>query len=420
MRMRTAYALVALLICCGAARAEVAVSFPLEGHYRPGRYMPVHISASGNDTVMLHGNGSVPTEVSWTGRFDAVVPWLAVVLLRDPGWWSSASGEHSLDIPLKPLADDEQLVALAGDDGSAARALFPGKSVILIALDGSGALLAPAAAWEALDGVVLDAAAAERLKPAQIATLLAAGTLIAVRSDPRPDQTWPWERREAYWVLQHETVGPASPIAADAYLPTYDWQRGWPAGFRRQVLVAAILFSILALGITLWRSRYMLIAFAALSVIAVVGFAWWYRRQSPVLDMTANIWVRDASLAQRDHWKWESAMRPVERSSPSTLLTRPVFASMRQIEQTHLRLVWSAPEESRFSYHLDPSASLAFLNRSVWPSGETPSVEPGTPRLTEFVRQLYLGEGERMIGQVRVLESQGSEMTVLVERIRKR
>ena len=407
---------IALLVSSQVTRAGVTISFPLEGYYRPGRYMPVHLSATGNETITLRATGSVPTQVSAAANVDLIVPWLTLETVRNAHWSSSLSGDHLLD-SLKPLPDDQRLVGLVGDDGSAANLLFPNQKIIPVTLDASAPLLTPAAAWETLDGVLLDVAAAARLKPVQISTILAARTIIAVRSDTLPDKTWPWERRGPFWVLRHPPVGPTSPLTADAYTPTYDWQRGWPADFHRQVLLAAALFSILALGVTLYRSRFMLVALGGLCVIAVAGFAWWYRRQPANLTMIANVWVRDGSLTQRDTWRWESAVRPVDRSSLSPYLSHPVFVSTRQIEQTKARLLVSdAGGRWVYTYHVEPYTSLAFLTRGVWPSGSRPPLDPSATPFPQFVQQLYLGEEEKLVGTVRLPGSEETRTAALIER----
>src|SRR5947208_11709610 len=65
---------------CNAA-APVDVSFPLEGHYREGRYMPVRVGVvdAGTGTVTLTADGALATDLPVSaGRTDVVVPWLAL------------------------------------------------------------------------------------------------------------------------------------------------------------------------------------------------------------------------------------------------------------------------------------------------------------------------------------------------------
>ena len=62
--------------------AEAAFSLPLQGHYRVGRYMPVHVSAqtdSANDPLTLRATGALTTEIETAhGHIDGIVPWLSI------------------------------------------------------------------------------------------------------------------------------------------------------------------------------------------------------------------------------------------------------------------------------------------------------------------------------------------------------
>src|SRR4051812_14535153 len=58
----------------------VRISFPLEGHYRVGRYMPVRVAAAAarpGASITLAADGAVPTELEpGGGKADTVVPWM--------------------------------------------------------------------------------------------------------------------------------------------------------------------------------------------------------------------------------------------------------------------------------------------------------------------------------------------------------
>jgi len=231
-------ALLTYLLVTPFVRADVTISLPLEGHYRPGRYMPVRV-AIGNDggAITLSAAGAVPTELEASANRDAIVPWLAVTAaLRDPRWISAGSGSHSIRLPLRVLDENEELVGVAGEDPGAARSVFPAKTIVPIALDLSQPRPGPAEAWEALDALVLSEAAFVRLKKAQWQTFAAAGTAVVVRSAHVPADGWPWRKVGDYWVLWRQPVGPDSLLEPDVYLPTYGWERGWPASFRRQAI----------------------------------------------------------------------------------------------------------------------------------------------------------------------------------------
>src|SRR5205823_1342574 len=108
-------------------RADVTViTLPLEGHYRVGRYMPVRVVG---EAAPLEADGAVPTAPPpGAAGMDGVFPWLPVRQVSIP----EAGG--SFLTQLKPLADDEVLVAVVGDESQRPRAavdrLFPGRRVV--------------------------------------------------------------------------------------------------------------------------------------------------------------------------------------------------------------------------------------------------------------------------------------------------
>jgi hypothetical protein len=393
------YALTVFPNLCAAAPVEV--SFPLEGHYREGRYMPMRVvvgdAGAGAGTVTLAADGALPTELPVTaGRTDVVIPWLAVRELNEPRWSNSAGPSGAIATPLKPLSEDERLVAFATDEppraGAVAR-LFPGKAIVPVRLDASGPLLRPAAAYEALDGLVLDPGAAARVDESQVAVLLAAGTTIAVRSDARPGGAWPWRREGAYWVLRREVLGPRSIVEPDAYQPTYGWPRGWSGAVRARVVLLAALFVILAVGLMLWRPKYVLAALVALSLVTSAGVVAWGARQSPVLAAGGRIAVWDGAIAQQDDWVYRATLRPSEVTIDARGLAHPVLDRPRQAEESRLRLFCTPDgQPARFAADLDADHALAVLTRSVQPTRPaTQNLQPVTSPLFVLANQLYPG-----------------------------
>ena len=55
-------------------------------------------------------------------------------------------------------------------------------------------------------------------------------------------------------------------IVPEVYDPTYGWHPGRPAATRRQAVLIGVLFSVLAVAATLWRSRFAVVAVIALCV----------------------------------------------------------------------------------------------------------------------------------------------------------
>src|SRR5690348_13227570 len=93
--------IIAILLATGLARADVSVSLPLQGYFRPGRYMPVHVQSRGEGApLVLAADGAVPTEYRPSGNADLVIPWLVISdSPRDVRW----PGGGNANVPLRPL-----------------------------------------------------------------------------------------------------------------------------------------------------------------------------------------------------------------------------------------------------------------------------------------------------------------------------
>jgi hypothetical protein len=393
-----------LLSFVSLASGDVTLSLPLEGHYRAGRYMPLRITAHGEyGVITLLAHGAVPTEIEAAGDLDVVVPWLTLSeSVREPAWESSSTARHPVELPLKALADDEKLVAFSGEDSDIAGRLFPGKKIVPLALDVSKPLLQPATAWESLDAIILTPAMAARIED-QIADIIGSGTNLAIRSKTPPDTHWSWKQMGEYWVLRFDPAGPTSALNADAYAPTYTWERGWPLSFRRQVIFGGILFCILGTGVLLWRSRWALAAFIAVSAVAAGSFTWWYARQSPVLEMDAGLLIRGSPIAQYDLWNWRAVVRSTPITFPSSGSIHPIFASIRQPEQLQFRVVCASDGNAQyFRLHLDPGQSQAFLKRQVSAGSQRnlPPLQPAVGPFSQFATDVYLRPGNQIAGQI--------------------
>src|SRR5438105_2049464 len=90
-----------------------------------------------------------------------------------------------------------------------------------------------------------------------------------------PDDRWPWQRQGEYWVLRYEPAGPRDGIEPAAYGPTFGMDRGMPFATRRSIVLLAAAFAIVALGLTLWRSRWAVAAVVLLSALVAAGVAAW-------------------------------------------------------------------------------------------------------------------------------------------------
>jgi hypothetical protein len=412
--------LFALLLCQAAGASEPSVTFPLQGYYRSGKYMPVHVRADASPTyrqLVLKADGTVPTAVEAGGNIDAIIPWLVVrSSVTNAQLLNGDRQLRTIDYPLHALADDEAIVGFAGADADVLKPALGDRKIIGVPLDLGQPLAGPVAAWEALDGVVLDAQSAARVTEAQLQGLLAGGTAIAIRSSTRPAGQWPWQRQGEYWILHLSVAGPDAVYDPAAYAPTASWTRGWPDDFRRLTLMAAILFSILASALTLWRSRISLLGVLVLCAAAVGGTVIWRERQPPSTRAGGDIVVLSRDFTQRDHWTYCGVLRPAIQSIQFVDVTHPILGYRTQIEQTELELHCGGDGIPRhFSFRLQPGWSIAFLERSVW--GAHPQLSPSNPvysPLRGLVEEQYLRQGDRLLGQASAPEPDWP--TVVMER----
>jgi hypothetical protein len=417
---RALLALCWLLASSPAHAADVRITLPLEGNYRAGRFMPVHVTASGvrGETLTLAARGAVPVAVTaYGGNINVIVPWLAVRdSLNDPSW-SDGSGGHPLELKVRAASDGEKLVALAGEDAAAARLLFPNETVLAIRLDASQPLLVPTVAWEALDGLILDPASAARVEESQLRAMLAAGTTVAVRTIRRPAGRWPWTHEGELWVVRNFPLGPAGTIEPDAYRPTYNWVRGWPADFRRRAVLAGAVGGILVLAASMWRSRRAAVAVIGINAVVLGLWLAWAARQTPVLQLSGRVLVQGESLWQEDHWTWFSPLTAADVAMPAETLTKPIFASAHQIESSGIRWGWSDETRSgQYGCHLDPRTSMAFLKREVMVQYAIPDLTPGRSALATMVRELYLRPGDQLLGET----TDASDQVTVVVRAKSR
>jgi hypothetical protein len=324
-----------------AAQAQT-VSLPLDGYYRPGAYMPVAV------------NGATPVSIGATPGVASVAPRSAGVA---PVYVYSATaerlqcGEQSLTI--HALADDEKLVGLATHDEALVKALFPSNHIAPVELNPTNPLPGPAIAWDSLDAVVVDAIDAKL-----IPELLAAGTTIAVRSDSKPDETWPWKRLLDAWVIDPD----------DAYRPTYGWTPMRSTAVRQMVITIAILASCAMLALAMWRSRLNLPVLGAFVLVFCTGLVLWRARQPDVMSMTMEQRF-GGDVVQVDRWTYQTSPVATKAEMKFEPITWPVFASAGHMESLHPILECDATGQPiRFRYELPANARMAFVTRTVTPS----------------------------------------------------
>jgi hypothetical protein len=429
---RTAISFVAVLLSALAPAAALAqrveLSSPLDGNARAGRAAAVRVVADGLGGPALtlgepaDGTGGgwaagvVPVRLPVTGgRVDAVVP---LLFAGDPLaalGWSDGRSAGTATLAVRPLGIDDRLVAVAGDPGDAAALaadLFPAKRPVVVPLDTSRPrLLVPAAAYEAVDALLLDAAAAARMDEGQLRTLLAGGTVVAVRAagdgpaastsaspfaSAEPVPGWPWARRGDWWVLRHEVAGPRGGVNPDVYLPTYSWDRSWPPATRRAAALAAAAAGLAVLAACLWRSRWSAALAVGVCAAAGVAAAAYGASLSPVATAAGDVVAWDGRLAQRDRWQYVSAIRDATTSvAAADGLTKPALGTRRPLSGLTVTLTCAADgSPDRYELTLPAKATVAFLSRSVGPEGPPASAAPPAPLTVPiglFADRLYPG-----------------------------
>jgi hypothetical protein len=181
---------------------------------------------------------------------------------------------------MRPLADPERLVGVLGSpDALLTSTLFPGHQVVTVSLDVADPLPGPAIAWTGLDALLLDEPAAARVTEAQLATLLAGGTAVAIRTEARPGGAWPWTPQGAWWVVRPDRAAHVELIQPERYALASADDAGAPAAFRRTVVLALVAFTLAAMLASLWRSRRAWVGVVVLAVLASIGLAVWRSRQ---------------------------------------------------------------------------------------------------------------------------------------------
>jgi len=392
--MMTRGALIFLMITLLCEPAG-ALSLPLQGYYRPERYMPVVI-IGGDAAVEFTIGTDLPTMLIPPPRAPVTAP----VLMpsgaeRQLAWRAGDAARPS--IPLQPLRDDQRLIGVTSPAGaSAAAGAFADGEAVVVRLDPVRPLPGPAIAWDALDAIVLDSWPGG-IDPAAVPQLLAMGVTIAVMSAEAPDEQWPWQPQGELFVLRPRLAGPTGAAFDErVYLPTQGWVATHEPAMRQLVLWAGVLLALLAAATSLWRSRLNLAAMALLVIVAVLLIELYRRGTSPAAERTALISVPADPLMQRDAWTWRKMLRRGQLRLDAAELSYPIFAS-----PSHLRVAApvlrcdgdGTPRE--FVVTLDRDASVALLRRAVTRSrdDEVATREDVSPLVVEMARRVYGREG---------------------------
>jgi hypothetical protein len=386
-------------------RADITLDLPLEGYYRPGRYLPVRYSASSAAALTISGPGVLPTRIDLSsGPARGIAPVLPLEsALRQLHAQVDGQPPSPIATTLRALSPDQALIGFTGPDPSALGQLFPDKTLIPIRLTPADLLAASPVAWETLDALVLDAATAVQLKQETLAALAASGVILAAQADAAPDSQWPWRQVGPYWILHYQPAGPmistAYPILFD---PVQGWQADWPVAFRHRVLLYALIFSILMLGLVVIRPRFTPVLAVLLSAATVVSLALWWRGRAAVLQREGDIVILSNRLRQTDTWTYIASATPASASLPCSAAMRPLFEQPADRQTTGLLLRCASDGQPlSFTWRCVPGVKLAFLSRSITPWTAGPgALEPaeGNP-LALLARRVYLAPGSRILGQ---------------------
>jgi hypothetical protein len=362
--------------------------------------MPVRVIVQGEPAgeLILSADGAITTSLQLNGAAaDVIVPFLVVTEALGPIAWSLPDGRKgTVETKLIALGEQDRLVGYSGGGAGPASGLFAGKTIVPVALDPALPLRGPRAAWETLDAAVLD-------RDPRSAALVAGGTAVVVRSEARPNaNVLPFRRAGDAWVMALDPVGPRGAIVPEAYEPTYGWHPGRPAAVRRQVVLIGVLFSVLAVAATLWRSRLAVVAVIALCLAACGALAYRSGRLSPVTAARGTVLVRRGDVAQADRWDFYKSMAATTATHRPDPMARPVFASAQHFRRSGIRLTCrSDGQPMAFTFPLTRQTSMAFLTRGAAALSER-RVDPAARAspLWPLVQDAYLRAGMRVAGEV--------------------
>jgi hypothetical protein len=379
--------LCASILICGVCAAD-ELTLPLQGYFHPGRAMPVRWDFSqpppSGSQIILTGDGAITSRVSGISLSQGIFPWLAIrpninqIRAQTPG------GAESLAQPLHPLADAQRLVGVAGDvagdDLSAAAALFSGESVVSIRLDSLHPIAGPASAWESLDGLLLTPAQWGDLSRETRRGLFAAGVTIAVSGNVRPGNSFAWQQSERWWIARPISLPRA--VNPDAFAPTEGWDFAAPAELRRKTVLLGILFGIFAGAVGLWRNRWTP---AALAVIAAMFcMAAGAKYSAPRIGLVRGT-VRIAGTPPlADLWSYLQSRRDADFNIAADGIVLPIFLDESQPDRCELLLNCDgAGEPISLSGRLRAEEPIALFCRIV-----SEQLDPATAAVTSPLRAL--------------------------------
>jgi len=287
---------------------------------------------------------------------------------------------------MRQLRPEQRIVGFTTIDLQFAQELFPGDTIVPIQLSAADPLPGPAVAWEMLDAVVVDNTVSN-ITEQKLRELGTCGVVVA------------WRPGE---ISRPNIMGPRA-AAEDlaAFAPVQGWAADWPMAFRRGVMLCAVAFSIIAVGVGLMRFRYSAAVLVVFSAAASVGLGLWWKNRPAVLVRCGSIMVRDGALAQRDLWVYQATASGSESKMPWSDVMRPYFES--RLDRLAMKPILICNQEGipqEFSFHLLAGQKVGFLMRSMVPTPQAQLHQAAASSpLERLAKRMYLREGINLAGE---------------------
>ncbi len=334
-------------VCAGTVGAG---GLPLEGYCRVGKYMPVLTDRE------VTGSGILPVGMARARAGDRILP--VLVVSDQPTLTSPIAQMH-------PLADDQRLVGLVGAATEAdAKRLFGDHPLVTLRLDWP--LSGSVSAWETLDAVVMTD---QKPEEPVVAGLLSGGVSIAVKSEQSPRGGWPWQPKSAGWWVLSCDLPAVNPATLDASPLLAQWSPSASANERRNVVLIAIILSILSLAATLRRGRGALTTLAVVAVGSMIVIGIWQRRQPGLRTTSGWVCLHSSGMMASDWWIGAASAGAGPMELPLRQLPHPIVGA-DEIQRLGMRLeVLGAGNAINVRWNGDPHSNVAFVVRGVRPAG---------------------------------------------------
>jgi hypothetical protein len=376
---------VAISLCLIPALAMAdSLSLPLHGYFHPGRAMPVRWNISRPGEIDLSANDAMgvnlPTPATLMGTF----PFLVVADAPQNLHWQTPDGSGNDFSTWHPLDDATLLIGITTDDPGVVDDLDNGRSSITIPLDISN-ITGPPMAWETLDALVLSPQHYSDLPPSMAKELLAAGVMLAVTGDSPPDTALPWIRRGRLWTITNDLAMPPI-VNPDAFTPTLGWTDGRGSAFRTQIALLGAIFCLIAIGISLWKSRWAAAAIIALCAVASIFFWQYNDSQSPIAITGGPIFLGGPPISLQDDWRFACSHDGVNPSIPISGIVQPIVEDESDWNKMDLHIECEgAGHPIALIATLQPDQPLALVDRQ--PADFPPSMTPVNSPLRLLVTQ---------------------------------